>query len=95
MNERKKKICFLFGAGCEGNGQIGLPSGANFKKDIVLSKEMNSLYKKINNSNVKMQNSAIIDARCQNILYQTYKEHKDKLSVFSEGNKKIIEDYIK
>lgn len=95
MNERKKKICFLFGAGCEGNGQIGLPSGANFKKDIVLSKEMNSLYNKINNPNVKMQNSAIIDARCQNILYQTYKEHKEKLSVFSESNKKIIEDYIK
>jgi hypothetical protein len=32
----EKKIVFLCGAGCEGKSQLELPSGENFKKDVLL-----------------------------------------------------------
>ncbi|MBR4322691.1 hypothetical protein [Treponema sp.] len=94
---KKKKIAFLCGAGCEGESQIELPSGASFKKDILRSKNISTLYEKINNStnsHVKMTDGAIIDARSSNVLYQTFFEHKDLLEQLSDESKDCIEKYI-
>ena len=41
-----------------------------------------------------MTNGAIIDARCSNILYQTFVEHIDDLKNLSPAVKRTIEDYI-
>ena len=90
---RKKSIAFLCGAGCEGKGQIELPFGAGFKKDILLSKGIASLYEKINGQTGKITNGAIIDARCTNILYQTFSEHKKEKEQLSKKVLKIITEY--
>lgn len=90
----KMKISFLCGAGCEGAGQLGLPSGEDFKKDIVLAKDTSEFFNKLNISDRKFENRAIIDARCTSILYQTVVEHKEILSEFSDENRKTVEDYI-
>ena len=88
------KISFLCGAGCEGAGQLGLPSGEAFKKDIVLAKDTSEFFNKLNISDRKFENRAIIDARCTSILYQTVVEHKEIVSEFSDENRKTVEDYI-
>lgn len=90
----KMTISFLCGAGCEGAGQLGLPSGEAFKKDIVLAKDTSEFFNKLNISDRKFENRAIIDARCTSILYQTVVEHKEILSKFSDEHRKIVEDYI-
>jgi len=92
-----KSVAFLCGAGCEGKNQLDFPSGANFKKDIVLAKNIKTLYEKINSSgkfHENFSNGAIIDARCSTILYQTFVEHVDLLNNLSNEVKKIIENYI-
>lgn len=35
-----RKITILFGAGAEGKGQFGLPSGKDFKRDVILAKDV-------------------------------------------------------
>ena len=58
--EKKKKVLFLFGAGCEGKGQFGLPSGAEFAKGTILAKGAKELYDKINKSGVyQMDNNKV------------------------------------
>lgn len=92
-----KSVAFLCGAGCEGKNQLDFPSGANFKKDIVLAKNIKTLYEKINSSgkfHENFSNGAIIDARCSTILYQTFVEHVDLLNNLSNEVKKIIDNYI-
>ena len=95
-DSKKNKIAFLCGAGCEGKSQFELPSGANFKEDILRSKNIKSLYEKINNSPrfAEILNGAIIDARCSNILYQTFFEHADLLEQLSNESKECIQKYI-
>lgn len=90
----KMTISFLCGAGCEGTGQLGLPSGEDFKKDIVLAKDTSEFFNKLNISDRKFESRAIIDARCTSILYQTVVEHKEILSKFSDQRRKTVEDYI-
>lgn len=92
----KKKIAFLCGAGCEGKSQLELPSGEDFKKDILLSKNIKSLYEKINKTTLfsKINDGAIIDARCSNVLYQTIVEHRDLLDKLSAKSKECIEKYL-
>lgn len=44
MDENKKqKIAFLFGAGCEGKGQFELPSGIEFLKDTFFCEKTNEI----------------------------------------------------
>ena len=95
-DSKKNKIAFLCGAGCEGKSQFELPSGANFKEDILRSKNIKSLYERINNSPrfAEILNGAIIDARCSNILYQTFFEHEDLLEQLSNESKDCIQKYI-
>lgn len=44
------KITFLFGAGAEGLGQIGMPFGNEFKKDIILADNVASFANAVNKS---------------------------------------------
>ena len=46
-----KKIAFLVGAGCEGAGQLELPSGKTFKKDTLLAEGVRNLIYQINKEN--------------------------------------------
>lgn len=88
------RIAFLCGAGCEGAGQLGLTSGSSFKKDIVLSKDVKSIFEKLNsNKDFSVYDGAIVDARCSNILYQTLKEHKALINKLSPQNRKIFAVY--
>lgn len=93
-NSKKYKIAFLCGAGCEGFGQMGLPSGSSFKKDIVLSNDARFFFDKLNsNKDFSMKNGAIIDARCSSILYQTFKENSELLGKMENKNQEIIKAY--
>ena len=54
-----KKIAFIFGAGCEGNGQIGLPSGVEFQRTTILAKNAVSLARFFNNKEYGKERSFI------------------------------------
>lgn len=92
----KRKIAFLCGAGCESSSQLGLPSGARFKEDVLRSTNIKSLYDKINGVSeyTTISNGAIIDARSSNVLYQTFIEHGNLLNQLSPKSKECIKKYI-
>ena len=89
-----KKICFLIGAGAEGKGQLYLPNGKDFKKDIILAEKTKNIYNKINKSNSYIiNNEKIIHHKAHNILYQTLKECKDEFE-FNDEDNEIINSYL-
>lgn len=73
------KITILFGAGAEGKGQFGLPSGNGFKRDIVLANNVASfanLFLKNAASGITVNNGTTISHSSSSILYQTIVETK-------------------
>ena len=89
----KKKIAFLFGAGCEGKGQLDIPSGADFKKDIVLSENVEKTFDAINFTDTyKIKNGCLLSWNSYKTLYETIKENGDLHFVDTEN---IISDYDK
>lgn len=72
------KITVLFGAGAEGKGQFDLPSGASFKRDVILAKNAESfgnLFLKSSNYNLKLTGGTIIAHNATSVLYQTIVEN--------------------
>ena len=76
-NETTEKIkyTFLFGAGAEGEGQIGMPSGSNFKKDVILAKgvvDFADIF--LGKTGKKLKEGMLLTANSTGTLYQTVKE---------------------
>ena len=91
----KKQITFLLGAGCEGRGQLGLPSGNSFKRDTIVAKDVTELIYAINKKNVpEIKNGTIIAHNSSSVLYQTICEYGMNRFVFSDADKHTIESYI-
>lgn len=75
-----RKITILFGAGAEGKGQFGLPSGKDFKRDVILAKDVElfaNLFLQNAKSKIKLNKGTIISAQSSSILYQTILEGKN------------------
>lgn len=97
------KITFLFGAGAEGTGQIGMPFGNEFKKDMILAKNVASFIKSINNSTkpiLTIREGTNIAYNSSGILYQTLAEMQetdpyalDKL-FDNDADKNTAKDYL-
>lgn len=93
--KKKKKVLFLFGAGCEGKGQFGLPSGAEFAKGTILAKGAKELYDKINKSGVyQMDNNKFIHHSASSILYQTIIENDKDGKLKDVLGRELIEQYL-
>ncbi len=97
------KITFLFGAGAEGAGQIGMPFGNEFKKDMILAKNVASFIKSINNSTkpiLPIREGTNIAYNSSGILYQTLAEMKEYDSscmdkLFSkESDRQTAKEYL-
>ena len=95
-----KSITFLIGAGCEGKEQLELPSGASFKRDTILSRNVTNLIESININKKQdksklypISNNGLLRYNSNSVLYQTYIEHKD-MFLFDESDQRIIDDYI-
>ena len=76
----KPEITILFGAGAEGLGQFGLPSGNKFKKDIILAKgvaKFAELFLKDSKLNIIIKERTIIAHNSSSVLYQTIAENKE------------------
>lgn len=74
------KITILFGAGAEGKGQFGLPSGEGFKRDVILANNVASfanLFLRKSELGIKLRNGTIISAKSSSILYQTIVESQE------------------
>jgi len=74
-NKKEPKFVFMFGAGAEGQGQIGLPSGVDFKKTLTIAKDASVVGNKLLNS-IKLSNSSSLAKNKSSILYQTIMDNK-------------------
>lgn len=70
------KCTFLFGAGAEGKGQLGLSSGAEFKKKIIRAQDVKEFAEHFNNG-INLRNQRLLTANSTNVLYQTIMEMSD------------------
>ena len=94
------RIIFLCKAGCEGNGQLGLPSGEKFKKETIAAKGAKDLAYYLNkqqSGDDKFRDGCLIAHNSTSILYQTIIEHENdykKLFDFNKDEQKCLEEYI-
>ena len=91
----KMRITFLFGAGCEGKGQYGLPSGCEFKRETILASNVKTLFSNLNSSEkgISIENGTIIKHNSTSILYQTLSECKEKFE-FSDEERCVVDSYL-
>ena len=91
----KMRITFIFGAGCEGKGQYGLPSGCEFKRETILASNVKTLFSNLNSSDkgISIENGTIIKHNSTSILYQTLSECKEKFE-FSDEERRIVDSYL-
>lgn len=92
-----KSVAFLLGAGCEGNGQLGLPSGSNFKRDTIVANDVSNLIYCINSEpkdTPKIKNGTIIHHNNYSILYQTIVEYGLKGFNFSQNEIEVVNNYL-
>ena len=74
------KITFLLGAGCECNEQLGIASGADFKKDIILSKGCSKLFYLLNNTNeYEITDKSCLFYNNHNVFYATIIESESEI----------------
>ena len=97
-----KNIVFLFGAGVEGKNQFDLPSGMEFKKGTIVSKNISEFYKAINKGDSTINNRPLLHHNSTSILYQTLIENGcdwrkvfSKESMSEEDEKRFSEDFKK
>lgn len=92
------KICFLFGAGAEGKGQYGLPSGASFNRDLLVSEKGNGFFRALNNADFKefvnIKNSKNIYYNNHTSLYYLYKQSEQFRELLSDDEKGICDAYL-
>lgn len=90
------KITFLFGAGAEGKHQYGLPSGADFNVDLLVSKNGFEFFKALNKSDIldsKHKNSRNIYWNNYSSLYYLYSRDKGFRDLLNDQEKSICEEY--
>lgn len=88
-------IGLLLGAGCEGKGQLGLPSGVLFKRDTIVADKVADLVYGVNRKeHPAITNGTIIAHNSYSILYQTLLEYTGKKFSFSQEEKEIVDRYI-
>lgn len=93
-NNGKKTVAFLFGAGAERD--LGLPSGSEFKKDIVLCTKAREFYQYINDDKekLKVSNGFILSWNSYHTLYQTMMEREDAFrNALKKDNDEWKKDY--
>lgn len=91
----KRKIAFLMGAGCEGIDQLGLPSGADFKKKTIMAKDVVKLIYSINQTtDPKIKEGSIITYNSTSILYQTLVEYGIEALAKSNEEKSVFNNYL-
>lgn len=101
MNMIQKKYTFLFGAGAEGKGQLGICSGNEYKEQMIQCdkiKEFITIFDKELGS--KIRNDMLVTWNSSGILYQTIKENFkiDGIKLEEQNRdelKKIIKDKLK
>ena len=93
------RISFLLGAGCEGTGQLDIPSGAAFKRDTILAKDAEILIKRINQGQYvdSIRKGCILSPNSTSILYQTIIEDRENYAGLhlKKQEKRIIDEYCK
>lgn len=97
-NNGKKTVAFLFGAGCEGKGQIDLPYGSDFKKDIVLGENAKKVYEFVNDdceNTYKIKDGFLLSWNSYHTLYQTLSENDSLRNMLTEEELEIFKDYEK
>lgn len=97
------KIAILFGAGAEGRGQLGLPLGEGFKRDVILAKNVASFanhFLQKAESKIDLQNGIIISHNSSSILYQTIVETQEHNAEALEilfpniGDREVVNQYL-
>lgn len=92
----KNEVTFLLGAGAE-TKEYGLPSGEDFKKNIILNTKHNEIFNLFNVKNdILLDNQKILKYNATSTLYQTIIENKDeyeKIKNEFDNNDTIIIDY--
>lgn len=90
-SKKKKKVVFLFGAGAEGKGQYGMPSGTTFKREVICAKQkikefVKSFNMSSDNDGVevidKINDGSLLSSRKYTSLSQTIRENIGKESDF-------------
>lgn len=74
------KITILFGAGAEGKGQLGLPLGGEFKRDVIMAKNVAKFanhFLRNAESKIALKDGTIISHNSSSILYQTIVESQE------------------
>lgn len=90
-----KSVAFLLGAGCEGKGQLELPSGAGFKRDTIVARNASELIYAINSATKpQIKNGPIITANCTSILYQTIREYGVNVFSFKKRDMTTVTKYM-
>lgn len=75
----RNEITFLLGAGAESEEVYGLPSGKNFKKDIILNNQYNEIFNLFNEKkDILVDNQKILRHNATSTLYQTIIENRDE-----------------
>ena len=88
------KVTFLIGAGCEGKDQFELPSGVDFKKQILAADGVKEFAGHFNKRDAFIFPSGkIIKSNSTNILYQTIVENGVDKFGFDNADKEVIECY--
>ncbi len=88
-----KKVSFLVGAGCEGQGQLYLPSGRDFKRDTIVANQITILINAINPQGIlSIRNGTILAHNSHSILYQTITEYPNIFS-FSGQDEEVVKNY--
>lgn len=98
--QKKPKITILFGAGAEGKGQFGLPSGNQFKRDLIMgegTKKFANQFLQEASSGITLGDGKIITANTTSVLYQTLIENEDALiELFPEDADRVkAEKYVR
>lgn len=94
------KISFLFGAGAEGKGQYGLPSGASFNRDLLVSENGSDFFRALNKAEadfskfVNIKKSKNIYYNNYSSLYYLYKQSEEFRKFLSDDEKSICNDYL-
>lgn len=96
MNE---EITFLIGAGAETGRIYGLPSGGNFKANIVKNDNLKEIFSIFNKNTVMLvDNQKILKHNATSTLYQTIKENLNEYNDYSTKlsleDVNVIKEYL-
>ena len=93
---KEKTFAFLLGAGCEGPGQLGLPTGNTFKRDTIVAHKVVDLIYALNKENGRsIRNGTILSNSNYGVLTQTIVECEIDEFNFSDEELQTINAYLR